>query len=131
MKIHEYQGKELLKRFGVPVPKGRAALDLPSAEQAIDWVQKETGKELCVVKAQIHAGGRGKGGGVKVAKTRADAIEQAKKIYGMQLVTPQTGPEGKKVQRLLIEQGVDIARELYVGIVVDRGSGRVLSLIHI
>ena len=128
MKIHEYQGKELLRRFGVPVPKGRAALDLAQAEQAIDWVQKETGSPVVVVKAQIHAGGRGKGGGVKVAKTRADATEAAKKIYGMQLVTHQTGPEGKKVQRLLIEQGVDIARELYLGMLVDRGTSRVVVM---
>ena len=128
MKIHEYQGKELLRRFGVPVPKGRAALDLAQAEQAIDWVQKETGSPVVVVKAQIHAGGRGKGGGVKVAKTRADAAEAAKKIYGMQLVTHQTGPEGKKVQRLLVEQGVDIARELYLGMLVDRGTSRVVVM---
>jgi succinyl-CoA synthetase beta subunit len=128
MKIHEYQGKELLRRYSVPVPKGKPALDLASAEQAIDWVQKETGKPIVVVKAQIHAGGRGKGGGVKVAKTRAEALEQAKKIYGMQLVTHQTGPEGKKVQRLLIEQGVDIARELYLGMLVDRGTSRIVVM---
>ena len=82
MKIHEYQGKELLRRLNVPVPKGKAALSLAEAEQAIDWVQKETGNPVVVVKAQIHAGGRGKGGGVKVAKTRAEAIELAKKIFG-------------------------------------------------
>jgi succinyl-CoA synthetase beta subunit len=128
VKIHEYQGKELLRRFAVPVPKGRAALDLASAEQAIDWVQKETGNPVVVVKAQIHAGGRGKGGGVKVAKTRAEALEKAKQIYGMQLVTHQTGPEGKKVQRLLIEQGVDIARELYLGMLVDRGTSRIVVM---
>ena len=128
MKIHEYQGKELLRRFNVPVPKGKAALTLAEAEQAIDWVQKETGNPVVVVKAQIHAGGRGKGGGVKVAKTKADALEQAKKIYGMQLVTVQTGPEGKKVKRLLIEQGMDIARELYLGMLVDRGTGRIVVM---
>jgi succinyl-CoA synthetase beta subunit len=128
VKIHEYQGKELLRRFAVPVPKGKAALDLAQAEQAIDWVQKETGNPIVVVKAQIHAGGRGKGGGVKVAKTRAEALEKAKAIYGMQLVTHQTGPEGKKVQRLLIEQGVDIARELYLGMLVDRGTSRIVVM---
>jgi succinyl-CoA synthetase beta subunit len=128
LKIHEYQGKDLLRRFHVPVPKGRSALNIAAAEQAIDWVQKETGKDLVVVKAQIHAGGRGKAGGVKVAKNKADAMEAAKKIYGMTLVTPQTGPEGKKVQRLLIEQGVDIARELYLGILVDRGTSRVVVM---
>ena len=128
MKIHEYQGKELLRRYNVPVPKGKAAMNLAEAEQAIDWVQKETGNPVVVVKAQIHAGGRGKGGGVKVAKTRADALEQAKKIYGMQLVTIQTGPEGKKVKRLLIEQGMDIAHELYLGMLVDRGTGRIVVM---
>ena len=125
MKIHEYQGKELLRRYGVPVPIGRPALSLAEADDAIRAVQKETGSPIVVVKAQIHAGGRGKGGGVKVAKTFEDAHERAKSILGMQLVTHQTGPEGKLVKRLLIEQGMDIARELYVGIVLDRVSGRV------
>src|SRR5581483_3581691 len=95
------------------------------AEAAIRWVQDKTKNQLVVVKAQIHAGGRGKGGGVKVAKTFDEAIEKARAIFGMQLVTHQTGPEGQQVRRLLIEQGVDIARELYLGLVVDRGSGRV------
>jgi succinyl-CoA synthetase beta subunit len=125
VKIHEYQGKELLKRYGVAVPRGRAAQSLAEADQAIQAVQKETGSPVVVVKAQIHAGGRGKGGGVKVAKGLEDAQAKAKAIFGMNLVTHQTGPEGKIVRRLLIEQGVDIARELYVGLVVDRGSGRV------
>src|SRR5262249_35051815 len=106
-------------------PKGRAALSLADADEAIKAVQAETGNPVVVVKAQIHAGGRGKGGGVKVAKTYDDAREKAKAIFGMLLVTHQTGPEGKKVKRLLIEQGVDIARELYLGMVVDRVSGRV------
>src|SRR5688572_4983609 len=128
MKIHEYQGKELLRRLNVPVPKGKAALSLAEAEQAIDWVQKETGNPVVVVKAQIHAGGRGKAGGGKVAKPRAEAIELAKQIFGMQLVTIQTGPEGKKVKRLLIEQGMDIARELYLGMLVDRGTGRIVVM---
>ncbi|HEY7955576.1 MAG TPA: ADP-forming succinate--CoA ligase subunit beta [Polyangia bacterium] len=125
MKIHEYQGKELLKRYGVAVPKGRPAMSLAEADDAIRAVQKETGNPVVVVKAQIHAGGRGKGGGVKVAKSFEDAQAKAKEIFGMNLVTHQTGPEGKRVHRLLIEQGMEIARELYVGMVVDRGSGRV------
>src|SRR5256885_7784510 len=128
VKIHEYQGKELLKRYDVAVPKGKAVLSLEAADEAIKWVQAETGNPVVVVKAQIHAGGRGKGGGVKVAKTFEDAQAKARAIYGMQLVTHQTGPEGKKVQRLLIEQGMDIARELYVGLVVDRGSGRIVGM---
>jgi succinyl-CoA synthetase beta subunit len=125
LKIHEYQGKELLGRYGVPVPVGRTVLELGAVDDAIRAVQKETGNDVVVVKAQIHAGGRGKGGGVKVAKSFDDARDKAKQIFGMNLVTHQTGPEGKKVKRLLIEQGMDIARELYVGMVVDRGSGRV------
>ena len=125
MKIHEYQGKELLKRYGVAVPVGRAVLDLGDVDDAVRWVQKETGKDVVVVKAQIHAGGRGKGGGVKVAKSFVDAQNQARAIFGMNLVTHQTGAEGTKVRRLLVEQGIDIARELYVGMVVDRQSGRV------
>jgi succinyl-CoA synthetase beta subunit len=125
VKIHEYQGKELLKRYGVPVPVGRAVLQPGEIDEAIRWVQKETGNPVVVVKAQIHAGGRGKGGGVKVAKSFEEAQDKAHAIFGMQLVTHQTGPEGQKVQRLLVEQGMDIARELYVGLVVDRGTGRV------
>ncbi|HEX6837035.1 MAG TPA: ADP-forming succinate--CoA ligase subunit beta [Polyangia bacterium] len=128
MKIHEYQGKELLKRYGVPVPIGRAVMDLGEVDGAVREIQKETGRDVVVIKAQIHAGGRGKGGGVKVAKNFVDAQEKARAIYGMNLVTHQTGPEGKRVQRLLIEQGIDIARELYVGMVVDRGSGRVTMM---
>jgi succinyl-CoA synthetase beta subunit len=125
LKIHEYQAKELLRRRGVPVPRGRAALSLAEADEAIASVQKETGSDVVVVKAQIHAGGRGKGGGVKVARGLDDAKAKARAILGMTLVTHQTGPEGKLVKRLLIEQGVDIARELYVGIVLDRVSSRV------
>src|SRR5690242_54216 len=100
MKIHEYQGKELLKKYGVPVPIGVPALSVEAAMHAIPDVQKQSGTDIVVVKAQIHAGGRGKAGGVKVAKTRADAEDAVRKIFGMTLVTPQTGPEGKKVQRL-------------------------------
>ena len=128
MKIHEYQGKDLLKRYGVPVPIGRAVMDLGDVDGAVRAIQKETGRDVVVIKAQIHAGGRGKGGGVKVAKDFVDAQNKARAIYGMNLVTHQTGPEGKRVQRLLIEQGIDIARELYVGMVVDRGSGRVVVM---
>jgi succinyl-CoA synthetase beta subunit len=126
--IHEYQGKELLKRYGVAVPIGKPAFTIAEAEEAIRAVQKETGNPVVVVKAQIHAGGRGKGGGVKVAKSDEDAVEKAKAILGMQLVTHQTGPEGKRVKRLLIEQGIDIARELYVGLVLDRVQSRVVVM---
>jgi succinyl-CoA synthetase beta subunit len=125
MKIHEYQGKELLKRYAVPVPIGVPALSVEAALAAIPQVQKESGNDVVVVKAQIHAGGRGKGGGVKVAKTRADAEAAVRAIFGMQLVTKQTGPAGKKVQRLLIEQGLDIVKEYYLGMLLDRGTGRV------
>jgi succinyl-CoA synthetase beta subunit len=125
MKIHEYQGKELLKKYGVPVPIGIPAFSVEEALAAVPEVQKRAGTEVVVVKAQIHAGGRGKGGGVKVAKTRADAEAAIKKIFGMNLVTPQTGPEGKKVQRLFIEQGLGIAKEYYLGMLLDRVTGRV------
>jgi len=128
MKIHEYQAKEILHRFSVPVPKGIACFSIDEAEAAAKQIIGETGSEVVVVKAQIHAGGRGKGGGVKVVKGAAAARETAQKILGMNLVTHQTGPEGKVVKRLLVEQGVDIARELYFGIVVDRGAGRVVVM---
>jgi succinyl-CoA synthetase beta subunit len=120
MKIHEYQAKELLKKFGVAVPEGKVAYTPAEAET----VAKELGTPVVVVKAQIHAGGRGKGGGVKLAKSPAEAAALAKTMLGMQLVTHQTGPEGKEVKRLLVEAGMNIARELYVGIVNDRGSGK-------
>jgi succinyl-CoA synthetase beta subunit len=128
MKIHEYQGKELLRKYGVPVPKGIPAFSLDEAEHAAKTLITETGSEVVVIKAQIHAGGRGKGGGVKVVKGAAAARETASKILGMQLVTHQTGPAGQKVKRLLVEQGMDIARELYLGLVVDRGAGRVVVM---
>jgi succinyl-CoA synthetase beta subunit len=118
MKIHEYQAKEILKQNGVPVPKGGVAFS-PEEARAI---AKELGSTV-VVKAQIHAGGRGKGGGVKLAKNDAEAYEIAKKIFGMMLVTHQTGPEGKEVKRLLVEQGMNIKKELYLGIVIDRANG--------
>ena len=128
MKIHEYQGKELLRKYGVPVPKGTPAFSVDEAEAAAKAIIAETGGEVVVVKAQIHAGGRGKGGGVKVVKGAAAAREAAQKILGMQLVTHQTGPAGQKVKRLLVEQGADIARELYLGVVVDRAAGRVVVM---
>ncbi|HTE55107.1 MAG TPA: ADP-forming succinate--CoA ligase subunit beta [Kofleriaceae bacterium] len=125
MKIHEYQGKELFRRYGVPVPVGEAAMSVDEALAAVPRVQKAAGTDIVVVKAQIHAGGRGKGGGVVVAKSKADADKAIRSIFGMKLVTHQTGPEGKVVQRLLVEQGLAIAHELYLGITLDRTSGRV------
>jgi succinyl-CoA synthetase beta subunit len=118
MKIHEYQAKAILAKFNVPVPRGEVAYTVEEAEAAA----KKLGGSV-VVKAQIHAGGRGKGGGVKVAKDANDAAEIAKRILGMTLVTHQTGPEGRVVQRLLIEETLPIERELYLGIVLDRDKG--------
>ena len=121
MKIHEYQGKQILAKYGVPVPKGYPAFTVDEAYEAAKKLSTETGNALVVVKAQIHAGGRGKGGGVKVAKGGADeAKELASKILGMQLVTVQTGPEGQKVKRLYIEQGLEMQKELYLSAVIDR-----------
>ncbi len=125
MNIHEYQGKQVFARYGIPISKGIPAFSVDEAEAAAKKIIEETGSEVCVVKAQIHAGGRGKGGGVKVVKGAAAARETAEKILGMQLITHQTGPEGQKVRRLYIEQGQDIKRELYVGMVVDRDARRV------
>ncbi|HEX3344760.1 MAG TPA: ADP-forming succinate--CoA ligase subunit beta [Polyangiaceae bacterium] len=126
MKIHEYQAKQMFARYGVPIPKGHAAMTVDEAEAAAKKLATETGSPVVVVKAQIHAGGRGKGGGVKVAKGGAtEARELSQKILGMQLVTHQTGPAGQKVRRLYIEQGLDIARELYLGAVIDRDRRRV------
>ncbi|MHB1115246.1 ADP-forming succinate--CoA ligase subunit beta [Sideroxydans sp.] len=124
MKIHEYQGKEILREFGVPTPRGTACF---SVEEALTAAQQLGGK-VWVVKAQIHAGGRGKGGGVKVAKSQDEVRQYAQQIFGMQLVTHQTGPEGRQVRRLLIEEGAAIAKEFYVGMVVDRVSQRVALL---
>jgi len=125
VKIHEYQGKQLFQKYGVPVPIGIPAMSAEDAIAAIPKVQQQAGTDVVVVKAQIHAGGRGKGGGVKVAKTKADAEAAVKQIFGMQLVTHQTGPEGKKVQRLLVEQGLAIDHEYYLGMLLDRATGRV------
>jgi succinyl-CoA synthetase beta subunit len=125
MNIHEYQGKELFRKYGIPVPKGIPAMDVAAAAKAAEELIKDTGNEVVVVKAQIHAGGRGKAGGVKVVKGAQAAKDAAEKIYGATLVTHQTGPEGKKVQRLLVEQGLPIARELYLALVIDRETRRV------
>jgi succinyl-CoA synthetase beta subunit len=124
VKIHEYQGKEILRRFGVPTPRGIPAFSVDEAAQAAETL----GGSVCVVKAQIHAGGRGKGGGVKLARSSAEVRALAGTILGMQLVTHQTGPQGQKVRRLLIEEGADIRTELYVGMVVDRATQRVVLM---
>ena len=121
MKIHEYQGKEVFRRFGVPVPRGIPAFSVDDAVKAAQTL----GGPVWVVKAQIHAGGRGKGGGVKLARSIDEVKQRAAEILGMQLVTHQTGAAGQKVRRLLIEEGADIAKELYVGMVVDRATQRV------
>src|ERR1700675_4582569 len=119
MKIHEYQAKAILAKYGVPVPRGEVAFTVDEVEAAA----KKIGGSV-VVKAQIHAGGRGKGGGVKVAKDAAEAVEISKRMLGMRLVTHQTGPEGRIVQRLLVEETLPIERELYLGIVLDRALGK-------
>jgi len=124
MKIHEYQGKEILRKFGVTVPRGIPCFSVEEAVKAAETL----GGPVWVVKAQIHAGGRGKGGGVKVAKSLDQVKEYANAIMGMQLVTHQTGPEGQKVNRLLIEEGADIKKELYVSMVTDRLSQRVVLM---
>jgi len=121
MNIHEYQGKEILRKYGVTTPKGVPCFSVDEAVKAAETL----GGKVWVVKAQIHAGGRGKGGGVKVAKSLDEVRQYANEILGMTLVTHQTGPEGRLVKRLLIEEGADIKKELYVGMVVDRGSQRV------
>jgi succinyl-CoA synthetase beta subunit len=124
MKIHEYQGKELFRKFGVPTPRGIPCFSVDEAVAAA----KKLGGSVWVVKAQIHAGGRGKGGGVKVAKSLPEVKSLAGRILGMQLVTHQTGAGGQKVRRLLIEEGADIRKELYVGMVVDRGTQKVVLM---
>jgi succinyl-CoA synthetase beta subunit len=124
MKIHEYQGKEILRHYGVTVPRG---IPCTSVDEAVNAAQT-LGGPVWVVKAQIHAGGRGKGGGVKVAKSIDEVRQYASSILGMQLVTHQTGPAGQKVRRLLIEEGADIKKELYVSMVTDRVSQRVVLM---
>ena len=124
MKIHEYQAKQILAKYGVTIPRGRVAFTLGEAVKAAE----ELGTEICVVKAQIHAGGRGKGGGVKVSKGLEAVRTNADQILGMQLVTHQTGPKGQQVKRVLVEEGMDIKKELYVSMLVDRGSQQVVML---
>jgi len=124
MKIHEYQAKEILRKYGVATPRGMPCFSIEEAAAAAN----KLGGKVWVVKAQIHAGGRGKGGGVKVAKSPDEVRQFAGQILGMQLKTHQTGPEGQKVRRLLIEEGADIRKELYVGMIVDRGSQRVVLM---
>ncbi|MBP1961125.1 ADP-forming succinate--CoA ligase subunit beta [Paenibacillus aceris] len=124
MNIHEYQGKEVLRQYGVSVPNGKVAFTVDEAVEAA----KELGTSVVVVKAQIHAGGRGKAGGVKVAKNLDEVRTYANEILGKVLVTHQTGPEGKEVKRLLIEEGCDIKKEYYVGVVVDRATGSVVLM---
>ena len=124
MKVHEYQAKELLRNRGVAVPRGRPCFNVGDALRVAD----DLGGDRWVVKAQIHAGGRGKGGGVKVVDSRDGVQEAAEEMLGMMLVTHQTGPTGQQVNRLLVEEGVDIARELYVGLVIDRSSQRVVVM---
>jgi succinyl-CoA synthetase beta subunit len=122
MKIHEYQAKEILRRFGVAVPRGKL---VTSADEAVAAARElMAGKPVVVVKAQIHAGGRGKGGGVKLAKSPEQAGELARAMLGMQLVTHQTGPQGQKVRKVYVEEGMDIARELYLGLTLDRAISR-------
>src|SRR5678815_57566 len=118
MNIHEFQAKEILKRFGVIVPRGIVA----STPEQVKAAALRLGGEVCVVKAQIHAGGRGKGGGVKLARSIGEGEQLTKDMLGMTLVTHQTGPDGRKVSRVLVEEGLQIARELYLSIVIDRAS---------
>ena len=125
MKIHEYQAKTVLSKFGVPVPRGEVAV---TAQEAAD-IAKRLGTSVTVVKAQIHAGGRGKAGGVKVAKSAEEAEQFAREILGKTLVTYQTGPDGQKVSRLLVEEGLAIDRELYLGLVVDRSTQRIALMV--
>jgi succinyl-CoA synthetase beta subunit len=126
MKIHEYQGKQIFERYGIAVPKGYPCFTPEEVGKAAEKLRAETGSSVVVVKAQIHAGGRGKGGGVKVVKDGPAAAERvAKELLGMRLVTHQTGPEGQTVRRLYVEQGLDIQRELYLGLVVDREQRRI------
>ncbi|MDF7801401.1 ADP-forming succinate--CoA ligase subunit beta [Pontiellaceae bacterium B1224] len=123
MKIHEYQAKELLKGYGIPIQDGVTIEDLAEAEAAIDKVSKELGAEQFVIKAQIHAGGRGKGGGVKFSTSRGKALENLKDILGMTLITHQTGPEGRLVKKVMVAEALDIKQEFYAAITLDRAKG--------
>ena len=138
MNIHEYQAKELFRSYNIPVSSGSVAYSADEIERAVNEVEGP----VWVVKAQIHAGGRGKGGGVKVVSSKEDALNEANKMYGMNLVTPQTGASGKQVNRIYIENGSDIEKELYLSCLLDRSTSKVafivskmggmdLSLIHI
>jgi len=124
MKIHEYQAKAILARYGVTTPRGEVAFSKEEAREAAQRLKSN----ICVVKAQIHAGGRGKAGGVKLARSSDEAADIASHILGMKLVTPQTGSAGRIVKRVLIEEGLDIKRELYLGLLVDRATGRVVFM---
>src|SRR5687768_14732084 len=123
MKIHEYQSKNILKEYGVAVPRGSVAYN---ADEVYELARRLGG--VVAVKAQIHAGGRGKGGGVKIARDAEDAERIARVMFGMKLVTHQTGPQGKEVQRVLVEEGLDIKKEYYLGIVIDRASQRAVFM---
>ena len=126
MKIHEYQAKEILRKYNVAVPRGSVAF---TAEEAVKVAKEDLGGNVWVIKAQIHAGGRGKGGGVKVVKSLHEVWETSRKMLGMTLVTHQTGPEGRVVKRLLVEEGIKISRELYVGITLDRASSKNVMMV--
>jgi succinyl-CoA synthetase beta subunit len=125
MNIHEYQAKALFRKQGIAVPEGVVAFDVPQVMEAAKSLTTKTGSETLVVKAQIHAGGRGKAGGVKVVKGTSAAVQAATELFGKVLVTHQTGPQGKQVERVLVEQGLDIERELYLALVLDRERRRV------
>jgi succinyl-CoA synthetase beta subunit len=128
MNIHEYQGKQIFVKYGIPIPKGIPCFTVPEAKAAAKQLITETSNQTVVVKAQIHAGGRGKAGGVKVVKGEGAAEEAAKAILGSTLVTPQTGPKGKKVERLFVEQGIAIEREIYFAMLVDREVRRIVVM---
>ena len=128
MNLHEYQAKELLNTYGVPIQRGYTLSDIKDLDYISNKLSTETGTKFFVVKAQIHAGGRGKGGGVKVSKGLEAVRTNAEQILGMQLVTHQTGPKGQQVKRVLVEEGMDIKKELYVSLLVDRGSQQVVML---
>ena len=124
MNIHEYQGKDILRKFGVAVPNGIVAYSPEEAKQAAEQLFAQQTSPVVVVKAQIHAGGRGKAGGVKLAKSPEEAFDIAQELIGKTLVTHQTGPEGKEIHRLLVEEGMNIEKEFYVGITLDRSTSR-------
>jgi succinyl-CoA synthetase beta subunit len=128
MNIHEYQAKELLSRYGVTVPRGKIAFTPAEAEDIAKEFLGEGGNSVCAVKAQIHAGGRGKAGGIKLAVTHQEAKKHAGELLGKTLVTHQTGPQGKEVKKVLVEEGCRMERELYLGVVLDRARQRVAMM---